>query len=94
MDSPFYCESTNTKIVLVLDLNMAPLIDLVSFWKLKTEDNLYYRIMIGNPDGETGEEDALPVKDTSCKILASLFSSDKTVRVYKYSSGPIVIFWK
>lgn len=47
---------------------------------------LYYRIMIGNPD------DDILLAEVSCKIEASLFTTGTTIRIYKYASGPIVIF--
>lgn len=49
-------------------------------------NDLYYRIMVGNPD------DDILLSEVSCKILASLFADEDEVRIYKYASGPIVIF--
>lgn len=55
-------------------------------------DSLYYRIMVGNPwnEGRTIEE-------VSCLIKPSLLvveeGNNDEVRIYKYASGPIVIFF-
>lgn len=51
-------------------------------------DSLYYRIMVGNPWNE-----GCTIEEVSCLIKKSLFTDkDKEVRIYKYASGPIVIF--
>lgn len=53
-----------------------------------SDETLYYRIMVGNPWNE-----GCTIEEVSCLIKKSLFTDkDKEVRIYKYASGPIVIF--
>ena len=105
MDSPFYCNPPIQNSIGV-GSEYGTAYRFGFFLETETDDldggNLYYRVMVGNPD------DKLPLSEVSCRILASLFVPDDApddapeegedkdptaiVKIYKYENGPIVIF--